>query len=330
MPLDSLSLTKAFHQRGINMRYLGKFYEMIQSEESDHFVFLKVLVAEEMIIRSCKKILRSMLSTCSRITQTTGVISNFLNSLMDPQSEMPIATEGEMRALRSLVLEEIHRRFLVQLPNSVLEHSLTRRKYPVIRALCLCMGIQLEMNDFEFLSVDGQGGKMFLPSHIVNMVPVVKSAAPKAHFADEVYEHGRLSLAQGHKEMALELLQESVVIYEQTNSMIHPETARVYASMASLLFQLKNVPAALEYQQKCVIAFERTLGIDHPETLQQYVSFILSINIKLNLAYFENANENSAVSLRLMKKALACLSALDPNRQHPDHTGADVSQDDVH
>ncbi|KAL4467078.1 hypothetical protein ABPG72_019288 [Tetrahymena utriculariae] len=53
LPLDSLSLTQAFHENGINMRYLGEVYNQ------STLLHLKEICQVDIVARICKKIIRN-------------------------------------------------------------------------------------------------------------------------------------------------------------------------------------------------------------------------------------------------------------------------------
>lgn len=147
----------------------------------------------------------------------------------------------------------------------------------------------------------------FHADDILNMVPVIKEASPKSLLAEEALEAGRMSIAQGQKELGQELLIESLTLHEQIYGVLHPEVARVYQTLSNLLFNLDDKAAALELAHKAVIVSERTLGIDHPETVLAY----------LNLALFEHATGNGRTALSYVRHALE-LWKIVYGTEHPD------------
>jgi protein TIF31 len=147
----------------------------------------------------------------------------------------------------------------------------------------------------------------FHADDILNIVPVVKEASPKSLLAEEALEAGRMSIAQGQKELGQELLIESLTLHEQIYGVLHPEVARVYQTLSNLLFNLDDKAAALELAHKAVIVSERTLGIDHTETVLAY----------LNLALFEHATGNGRTALSYVRHALE-LWKIVYGTEHPD------------
>ncbi|QDS73592.1 hypothetical protein FKW77_001481 [Venturia effusa] len=134
----------------------------------------------------------------------------------------------------------------------------------------------------------------FHPDDILNFVPVVKEASPKSVLAEEAYDGGRMSLAQGQKELGQELLLESLSLYEQIYGILHPEVARVYLQLSTLYYGMDNKDAAVELARKAVIVAERTMGVDASETILAY----------LNLGLFEHANGSSGLALSYVLHAL--------------------------
>ncbi|RCI02054.1 Intracellular distribution of mitochondria, partial [Rhizopus stolonifer] len=133
----------------------------------------------------------------------------------------------------------------------------------------------------------------FIPEDILNLMPTVKQASSRSVFAEETFEAGKMSIAQGHKQLGLELLLESLALHEQTYGFLHPETSKCYATLAMIYHHSEEREAALDLQRKAVIAAERTCGVDHPETIHHY----------LNLGLFEHAAGRTKLALRYIRHA---------------------------
>ena len=147
----------------------------------------------------------------------------------------------------------------------------------------------------------------FEPDDIVNLFPIVKDSCPRSLLADEALEAGRLSIAQGQKELGQELLIESLSLHEQIYGILHPEVARVYHQLAVQYYQLDEKAIAVDLARKSVIVSERTLGVDCNETVLAY----------LNLGIFEHGTGNSALALAYVKHAID-LWKLIYGLKHPD------------
>lgn len=111
----------------------------------------------------------------------------------------------------------------------------------------------------------------FIPEDIFNLMPNVKQASSRSVFAEETFEAGKMSIAQGHRQLGLELLLESLALHEQTYGFLHPETSKCYATLAMIYHHSEDRESALDLQRKAVISAERTCGVDHPETIHHYV-----------------------------------------------------------
>ena len=147
----------------------------------------------------------------------------------------------------------------------------------------------------------------FEADDIVNIVPIIKNAAPKSILAEEALEAGKISMLQNQKEIGQELLLESLSLHEQIYGILHPEVARVYHSLSTLYYQMDEKNAAVELAHKAVIVSERTLGLDSNETILNY----------LHLGLVEHANGNTKVALEYVRHALE-LWKLIFGSDHPD------------
>ncbi|KAL7335666.1 Intracellular distribution of mitochondria [Mucor circinelloides] len=152
----------------------------------------------------------------------------------------------------------------------------------------------------------------FIPEDIFNLMPTVKQASSRSMFAEETFEAGKMSIAQGHRQLGLELLLESLSLHEQTYGFLHPETSKCYATLAMIYHHSEDRESALDLQRKAVISAERTCGIDHPETIHHY----------LNLGLFEHAAGRTKLALRYIRHALYYWDLL-VGPGHPDSSTAD-------
>ncbi|KAG0235322.1 clustered mitochondria-domain-containing protein [Mortierella sp. GBAus27b] len=152
----------------------------------------------------------------------------------------------------------------------------------------------------------------FEPSDILAILPLIKQATTRSGYADEAFEAGKTSLAQGHRDLGLELLLESLALHEQTYGFLHPETARCYQALAMIYYHSEDKETALEFQRKAVIVSERTLGVDSPEALHSY----------LNLGLFEHSSGRTLTALKYLKHAIQYWDLI-YGKNHPDSSTAD-------
>jgi len=218
---------------------------------------------------------------------------------------------------------------------------------PLLREICLKLGLQLAAREYSFskgvefaldvsparsahssngtLSDEGnkkkkkKGGEQvqapvttkpsttFTAEDILNIAPIVKDAAPRSALAEEALEAGKISLAQGQKQLGQELVLESLSLHEQIYGILHPEVAKMYQSLSTIYYQTDEKEAAVELARKAVIVTERTLGVDSHDAILAY----------LNLSLFEHHVGNTRQALKYVRHALDVWKVIfGPN--HPD------------
>ncbi|KAK3828540.1 MAG: clustered mitochondria-domain-containing protein [Benniella sp.] len=355
-PIDGGSLTKAMHRRGINMRYLGRIANLAKESKELTLVHIHYLAMQEMVVRSVKRIVRKSIRGLPT-THIADCISHILNCLLGHElNASPIAAlvqDGYPYAsftpesLRENIRSEVLMRYRFKLPEDFIKSIAPQKKIPLLRDVCLRVGIQVEARDYSFFpspeassdvtpadTVASSGKKSnkqnksekqpraviktkkrsstFEPSDILAILPLVKQATTRSSYADEAFEAGKTSLAQGHRDLGLELLLESLALHEQTYGFLHPETARCYQALAMIYYHSEDKETALEFQRKAVIVSERTLGVDSPEALHSY----------LNLGLFEHSSGRTLTALKYLKHAIQYWDLI-YGKNHPDSSTAD-------
>jgi len=308
-PVDGENLTKIMHQRGINMRYLGKIAKLIEETNENKLHYYNKIIVDEMVIRSIKHILNKTLKNII-IDHASQCISHILNCLYvksyvydkkDSYDFYKITNES----LWTEIKKDIKRRFRYELH----ENYFIDRKIPVLKGLCKCIGFQIEMRDYDFLS----NTRVFNSSDILNIYPVVKAPRLKVKYAQYAQDNARSFLAKGDIQSGLELFNEAQILYEQTHGPINQNIANCCQEMA-LIYSIQdgeeNKKLARDYQQKAIIIFERTIGVDNSETIMQY----------FNLAYYEFNLGNTKKALYYIKHALYHWNLLKKNELHPNDT----------
>jgi protein TIF31 len=213
-PVDGMALTNAMHRRGINMRYLGAILSKLDEFNNKSLNHIKELITQEMVVRASKHILRRLLKT-TPARWSADCIAHFLNCLLgrnlnkapkaEYQGKQPVAyAKLTPESLQEQLHEEIKLRFRYNVPcfTDFIEREL--RKLPTLREIALRVGIQIVARDYNFGSPDSvKPGKQkqsqsttFTAQDIVNILPVVKEAPFRSHFADEAFEAGKVSLGQ--------------------------------------------------------------------------------------------------------------------------------------
>lgn len=242
------------------------------------------------------------------------------------------------------IQQQVKTRFRYDLPE---EWQSSIKPLQLLREVCLKSGIQLAAKDFAFTkeastevpatngtaadSAQPEESKKkknkkararsespaeettskpqttFVPDDILNVTPIVKDAAPRSALAEEALEAGKISLAQGQKQLGQELVLESLSLHEQIYGILHPEVAKMYHSLSTIYYQTDEKDAAVELARKAVIVTERTLGIDSHDTILAY----------LNLSLFEHHVGNTQRALKYVRHALDVWKVIyGPN--HPD------------
>jgi protein TIF31 len=214
-----------------------------------------------MVSRVVKTLIRDELNK-TPIYETSALISNVFNCLFAIESGFKVpATSFTPQELKERIIVDVKKRFRFDLDSGFLNTI----RFSLIRSICLKVGIQIQARTYDL------SGLVFKNEDIVNMYPIIKHAQPRAAFASEAYEHGRASISQDQKELGMELIRESVSMYEQIYGPIHCETGRAYANLGMLHYNDQQFKQALAMQRRAVIVCERTIGVDDPETLRQYV-----------------------------------------------------------
>lgn len=98
-PTDSESLETAFHQHGINMRYLGAVNNVLKDTELTHF---KVMLEKEVVFRSIKHIFNEQLRDSSNL-YLSSVITHLFNLLLAPYPLIDLLNEGKIVYVDSTV-----------------------------------------------------------------------------------------------------------------------------------------------------------------------------------------------------------------------------------
>ncbi|KAI8924202.1 clustered mitochondria-domain-containing protein [Entophlyctis helioformis] len=343
-PMDSVTLTKQLHRRGINMRYLGQLYKLLNSLGEMSLSFVKSLCFQEMVLRAAKTVLRGLLNELP-VYLAGACISHFLNCFYaDDKKTVTLkldathaaVTDASKYAFTSLtpatlhasIRTEVERRFRFKIDAG--QAFWTERQIPFLRALALKVGFQVEAKEYF---AQAPKAVVFEAGDIVNVYPIIKQAQPRAAYAEEAFEHGRNILQQEQqkaaaaaaaadaeetdaadakempkKELGMDLYRESLAMYEQVFGPVHPDSGRLCASLAMAHFNDDEHDRALYYQQRAVIISERVHGVDSSETIQQY----------MNLAYFEYAAGHLVLGLKYMHHALHYWQLLCAGGEHPD------------
>ncbi|XP_070572300.1 clustered mitochondria protein homolog [Ptychodera flava] len=336
-PIDGLSLSEIMHQRGINIRYLGKVAEL--AAKAPTLSYLYKLTVSEIISRSVKHLFVSYLQGVSPVNLSAS-LSHFLNCYLGsvPSPQPQIADERLVNAHSKKKKNKKRSRYISALGHdstawstltpaemwtnikaeakeyymfdidcesvdSAVEHHHIQ-KISLLREFCLKVGVQIVLREYN---LDSKHKVAFNEDDIMNMFPVVKHVNPIASDAYSFFQSGQAKVQQGYVKEGFELINESLNLFSNVYGPMHPEFAACLRSLARLHYIMGELNEAMEMQQKAVIMSERCLGVDHPNTITEY----------LHLALYCTAGQQIATALKLLYRA-RYLALLLHGENHPE------------
>ncbi|KAI8919918.1 clustered mitochondria-domain-containing protein [Powellomyces hirtus] len=311
-PIDSETLVRRFHARGVNMRYIGKVMKLAEdlatdaTAKSSHVpsaYFLK-LCRQEMIARGAKHVLRALLKDTPSYLMRQAVARFFSCFFADNNIEFDASSTNTIHsriitkkhAFTTLTPQQVHEsvrrevacRFrFAELP----EKFWADRSLPLLRSICLKVGLQIEAVDY--FAFQASPKPRFEPKHIIAHYPITKHHDPRAVLAEETLETAHISVT-AQPALAVEIYTEACTVFEQTYGPVHADTARAYTGLALAYHRAGDTEKALAVERKAVVVGERVLGLDSEEVMGWY----------MNLAYFEYL-QASTVLAEFQKKATA-------------------------
>ncbi|KAG8122722.1 hypothetical protein E2320_018240 [Naja naja] len=271
LPMDGTTLAEAMHQRGINMRYLGK---------------VKIGITE-LITRSAKHIFKIYLQLVSRKknkrrkNRNLGTADNTAWAVMSPQELWKnICSEAKSYFDFGLEIESVDQ--AVEMYNI--------QKITLLREISLKTGIQILLKEYNF---DNRHKPTFTEEDVLNIFPVVKHVNPKASDAFHFFQSGQAKVQQGFLKEGCELISEALNLFNNVYGAMHMEICACLRLLARLNYIMGDYSEALSNQQKAVLMSERVLGIEHPNTIQEY----------MHLALYCFANSQLSTALNLLYRA---------------------------
>uniref|UniRef100_A0A8C9TKI9 Clustered mitochondria protein homolog n=1 Tax=Scleropages formosus TaxID=113540 RepID=A0A8C9TKI9_SCLFO len=319
LPMDGATLTEAFHQRGINVRYLGTVLEFIDKAPTraqlDHVFRIGIT---ELITRCAKHIFKTYLQGVE-LSALSVAVSHFLNcflsSFPDVVAHLPVdelasrrknrrrrnrvAGGGDNTAWASLTPSDLWRNivseaqeyyhFTLQCVDQAVERY-GLQKITLLREISLKAGIQVLLKEYNF---DSRHKPSFTEEDILNIFPVVKHVNPKASDAFHFFQSGQAKVQQGFLKEGCELINEALNLFNNVYGAMHVEICACLRLLARLNYIMGDHPEALSNQQKAVLMSERVLGIEHPNTIQEY----------MHLALYCFANGQLSTALKLLYRA---------------------------
>lgn len=336
---DGLTLTDTFRSRGINMRYLGKFADLVAKHETLDYI-MSIAVCE-LVCRSAKHMFVSYMQNVESVYMATA-ISHFLNcflsctviqpSIVDDigkhskrkgkkfrNGKMTIETKTEKQASDWLALTA--RSFWNQLKNEMdtyyawspqkdidsMESLLFKysiQKISLLRIFCIRTGIQVLLREYNF---DHKSRPTFTEEDILNMFPIVKHISPRANDAFNYFQSGQRKISEGHIRDGYDYISEALNLFNSVYGPLHPDIVQCLRLLARINYVLGDYSEACSYQQKAVLMSEKVNGIDHSQTITEY-NF---------LALYSFANSQISASLKFLYRTRYLLSLVH-SQNHPE------------
>jgi protein TIF31 len=335
-PMDGATLADAIHNRGINMRYLGKITGMLQKVPQLEYVY--TIAATELVMRAAKHLFTAYLQGLDMLSLASAV-SHFLNCLVSscpsPSTNIPDQLNSKKRSrnrsknkakqspltptdsvewamltpklLWAQIKGECKAYFdweLVQESCEAFIETLQITKVMVLRSFSMKTGIQILLREYNF---DNKQQQTFTDEDIVNMYPIVKHISPRATDAYNFYTTGQNKIQQGFLKDGYELISEALNLLNNVYGAMHPEIAQCLRMLARLNYIMGDHVEALSCQQKAVLMSERVNGLEHPYTITEYT----------HLALYCFANTQVSTALKLLYRA-RYLALLVCGENHPE------------
>lgn len=335
-PIDGLTLTEALHNRGINIRYLGKIADMVA--KIPQLQYFHTLAVSEILCRSAKHLFMAYLQGVETVLHASA-ISHFLNCLLSSATSLPPPVASEELHLKSSkrkgkkrnkqnpfstqetewalltpaslwqsLKEELDSYYGFTLEADSIDSAVELyafQKISLLRSCCLKMGVQLILREYNLEHKLNRVA--FTEDDILNVFPVVKHINPRATDACNFYSTGQIKIQQGFLKEGYELISEALNLLNNVYGAMHPEVAQCLRMLARLTYIMGDHVEALAYQQRAVLMSERVNGIDHPSTITEYT----------HLALYSFANSQISTSLKLLYRA-RYLAMLICGENHPE------------
>jgi len=335
-PMDGATLADAIHNRGINIRYLGKITGMLQKVPQLEYVY--TIAATELVMRATKHIFTNYLQGLDMLSLACAV-SHFLNCLLsacpNPATTVPDQLNSKKRSrnrsknkskqsplapsdsvewaslspksLWAQIKAECKAYFDWELAQDSMEtflDALQITKVMVLRSFTMKVGVQILLREYNF---DNKAQQTFTDDDIVNMYPIVKHISPRATDAYNFYTTGQSKIQQGFLKDGYELISEALNLLNNVYGAMHPEIAQCLRMLARLNYIMGDHQEALSCQQKAVLMSERVNGLEHPYTITEYT----------HLALYCFANTQVSTALKLLYRA-RYLALLVCGENHPE------------
>lgn len=351
-PMDGVTLTEQLHNRGINIRYLGKVTNLLAAVPNLEYLY--TIAISELITRAAKHIFNYYIQNADMMSMSIA-ISHFLNCFLTTQ---PVVQPPQIAS--DELFKTSKRRYNKKSPSSGSSTkalnangsdtngnewvSLTQKglwqqikkelktywdfdlncecnvdkivEHYKLQKISLMRAFNLKIGLQILLreyNFESKNKPTFNEDDIVNVFPVVKHINPRASDAYNFYTTGQNKIQQGNFKDGYELISEALNLLNNVYGAMHPENAQCLRMLARLSYIMGDPQEALAIQQRAVLMSERVNGIDHPYTITEYT----------HLALYCFANSQISTALKLLYRA-RYLAVLVCGENHPDIALIDV------
>lgn len=314
-PLDGTMLSESMHQRGINVRYLGRVAQLLsQVKQLD---YLYAIATTELVSRAVKHVYCVYIQEVDNMN-LAAAISHFLNCFLSSCSNLnPIVNHDHFsndeltsasvaskklaarrrgkrkrrdnstnnqntdwilttpKSLWSSILSELDQYYGYKLTATSLEQLLDEHK---LQKMIFLRSFCIKTGVQVLLreySFDSKARPAFNEDDILNVFPIVKHIDPRASDAYTFYTTGQSKIQQGYLKEGHELICESLNLLNHVFGPMHPTIAQCLRMVARLNYIMGDNTDAMTYEQKAVLMSEKVNGIDHPRTIIEYTHFAL-------------------------------------------------------
>lgn len=346
VPFDGTQLTSMLHKRGINMRYLG-YIANLSAKEGSFLEALHHLVVQEIIVRSAKHILTSILAKFP-LEFAAEIVPHYFNCLLGykingspeiaidaalsslyPSADTSLLSEITVESVRAEIASEANRRFRFALSDDWISAI---SPLPLFRELSIKLGLQWKGRNFDFTGAIA--AEQVAAAHTSASNAPKKSKKNKKQGSAPQKQQTRPTLFSSDDIIGLV----PIIKYGTFRSQMAEEALE--SGRGAILKGDHEI--GLELLNESLTLHEHIYGLIHPETASIYSQLALVYNelkngdmacdygrkailiqercygvdssetmlLYLNLALFEHTNGNTAGALQLIRHAFKYWSSI--------------------
>ncbi|KAJ2689373.1 Intracellular distribution of mitochondria [Coemansia spiralis] len=347
-PLSGAALTATMHQRGINMRWLGRIAELLPAD-APSVGNIRRRVVFEMVARAAKHILRRLFRAAPS-HQHADVFALVANCLVGSRycaapaqhlaRGVPELAAMTPASLAQEVRAQVALRFRFDLAEDFVAALVPGHELMLLREVCVKVGAQLALRQYHFERPSEAAVHAAVVAAMDPSVKVTKTvkraikdrvdavlAQPVAVFADDVMNFVAVTKVATHKSsFADEAFEAGRLALEKGDRALGLEMLLESLALHEQTFGFLHAESARCYSVVSLAHYDAGEYALAAEYMTKAVVISertvglddpLTIHNYLNLALYEHARGNSLLALRLMRHAMD-LWALVNSPDHPD------------